>query len=174
MVFLLQKRNIIFHIKRGLKRELKTRPYLFEPKTMVIYDRRITVKYKDYARDIAVSHLVENNKKYYLFTEDYQVIAYEDLARDPDSYTGQDIKITGRVLQVLEGDTETTLRVATSGNYDDVVMVGFDPTILNGTRVLEEDNVTVCGTYIGIYKYQSAIGTTISVPGLYGELVTIN
>ena len=71
---LLQKRNIIFHIKRGLKRELKTRPYLFEPKTMVIYDRRITVKYKDYARDIAVSHLVENNKKYYLFTEDYQVI----------------------------------------------------------------------------------------------------
>ena len=74
MVFLLQKRNIIFHIKRGLKRELKTRPYLFEPKTMVIYDRRITVKYKDYARDIAVSHLVENNKKYYLFTEDYQVI----------------------------------------------------------------------------------------------------
>lgn len=118
----------------------------------------------------AISALQEKPKT----PEDYQVIAYEDLAREPDSYTGQDIKITGRVLQVLEGDTETTLRVATSGNYDDVVMVGFDPTILNGTRVLEEDNVTVCGTYIGIYKYQSAIGTTISVPGLYGELVTIN
>lgn len=118
----------------------------------------------------AISALQEKPKN----PEDYQVIAYEDLARDPDSYTGQDIKITGRVLQVLEGDSETTLRVATSGNYDDVVMVGFDPAILNGTRVLEDDNVTVCGTYIGIYKYQSAIGTTISVPGLYSELVTIN
>lgn len=118
----------------------------------------------------AISALEEKPKS----PDDYQSIPYDDLARDPDSYSGQDIKITGKVLQVVEGDTETNLRVATDGNYDNVVMVGFDPAILDGKRVLEDDNVTVCGTYIGIYKYQSTLGATISVPGLYGELVAVN
>ncbi len=138
-----------------------------------VLDETATQDQVDQARTAltdAISALEEKPKS----PEDYQSIPYDDLARDPDSYTGHDIKITGKVLQVVEGDTETNLRVATDGNYDDVVMVGFDPAILDGKRVLEDDTVTVCGTYIGIYKYQSTLGATISVPGLYGELVTVN
>lgn len=139
----------------------------------IVLDETATQEQVDSAKTAltdAISALQEKPKN----PEDYQSIPYDDLARDPDAYKGQDIKITGNVLQVLEGNTETTLRVATDGKYDDVVMVGFDPAILNGKRVLEDDSVTVCGTYIGIYKYESTLGATISVPGLYGELVVVN
>lgn len=59
-------------------------------------------------------------------------------------------------------------------NARDVVMVGYDPAIMDGKRVLENDNVTVCGTYIGIFQYESTIGATISVPAVYGDIVIVN
>lgn len=106
--------------------------------------------------------------------DSYQEAAYKDVARNPDSYTGQKLVFTGRVLQVIEGTSETDLRIATDGSYDDVVFVGYDPSILNGTRVLEDDSVTVYGTCIGQYSYTSTLGGKISLPGLYADNVVIN
>ncbi len=106
--------------------------------------------------------------------ENYQSPAYIDVARNPDSFKGQKVAFTGKVLQVLEGTTETDLRIATDGGYDDVVFVGFDPSILGGIHVLEDDSVTVYGTCIGQYTYTSALGSSISLPGLYADQVVIN
>lgn len=106
--------------------------------------------------------------------ENYQQVAYIDVARNPDNYKNQKIVFSGKVLQVLEGTTETDLRIATDGGYGDVVFVGFDPSILNGTHVLEDDSVTVYGTCIGQYSYTSALGSKISLPGLYADNVVIN
>lgn len=103
----------------------------------------------------------------------YERPAFKDVARNPDSFKGKKIAFTGKVLQVLEGTSETDLRIATDGGYDDVVFVGFDPSILGGTHVLEDDKVTVYGTCIGQYSYQSTMGGTISLPGLYADQVEI-
>lgn len=104
---------------------------------------------------------------------DYSSVAFSDLARNPDAYMGQKIVVSGRVLQVVEGSTETNLRIATDGEYDDIVFVGFDPSIID-YHILEDDNVTIYGTCIGQFSYESTLGATISLPGIYGEQVVLN
>ncbi|MEE8704864.1 MAG: FIVAR domain-containing protein [Olsenella sp.] len=106
--------------------------------------------------------------------DNYDAPAYTDVARTPDDWKGKKVTFTGRVLQVVEGSKETDLRVATDGSYDDIIMVGFDPSILGGTHVLEDDNVTVYGTCVGLYTYKSALGASISIPGIYADQVEIN
>lgn len=106
--------------------------------------------------------------------ENYAAVAYTDVARNPDSYMGQKLVFTGKVLQVVEGTTEIDIRIATDGAYDDVVFVGYSPDLLGGTRVLEDDSVTVYGTCVGLYTYTSTLGASISLPGLYADQVVIN
>jgi uncharacterized membrane protein YcgQ (UPF0703/DUF1980 family) len=100
-------------------------------------------------------------------------ITYNQLARTPDDYKGKKAKFTGRVIQVMEGDKETDLRIAVDGNSDTVLFVGYDPKITS-TRVLENDNVTVKGKSIGIYSYQSTMGGKISIPGMLVDNIVIN
>ncbi|MFR5092064.1 MAG: hypothetical protein ACLTDR_08740 [Adlercreutzia equolifaciens] len=74
---------------------------------------------------------------------------------------------------MLEGDGETDVRLATDGEYDDVVFVGFDPNILD-VRVLEDDSITVYGTCLGLYSYTATLGQEISLPAIYADKVIIN
>ena len=103
----------------------------------------------------------------------YEELSYKSVARDPDSYVGKKLMCTGNVLQVLEGDGETDVRLATDGEYDDVVFVGFDPNILD-VRVLEDDSITVYGTCLGLYSYTATLGQEISLPAIYADKVIIN
>ena len=65
------------------------------------------------------------------------------------------------------------MRVATSGNYDDVVLVGYQADILD-FRVLEDDWVTVYGTCKGVYSYTAVLGNTITIPSMWAEKVILN
>ena len=103
----------------------------------------------------------------------YEELSYKSVARDPDSYVGKKLMCTGNVLQVLEGDGETDVRLATDGEYDDVVFVGFDPNILD-VRVLEDDSITVYGTCLGLYSYTATLGQEISLSAIYADKVIIN
>lgn len=91
-------------------------------------------------------------------------ITYEQLARTPDDYKGKNITLTGEVIQVVEGDDETDLRVAVDGNYDNVIMVGYDPDIMNGSRILENDKITFYAESLGTTTYKSTMGGKITVP----------
>lgn len=113
-----------------------------------------------------------NNLKEVFNPDNYAAVAYVDLARNPDTYKGQNIVISGKVLQVSESTKEIDLRVATDGGYDDVVMVGYDPKLMS-SRVLEDDVVIVYGNCIGLYTYTSTLGASISVPGLYADNIEI-
>lgn len=102
----------------------------------------------------------------------YVSVGYTDLARNPDNYKGSNIVITGKVLQVSEGKTEINLRVATDMKYDDIVFIGYDPSLMT-SRVLEDDTVTIYGMCIGLYSYTSTLGATISLPGMYADQIEI-
>ncbi|AHC30361.1 hypothetical protein CF77_gp04 [Oenococcus phage phi9805] len=91
-------------------------------------------------------------------------ITYDSLARNPDQYKGQKVVYTGEVVQVLEGDEETDLRVAINGDYDDIVYVAFDPSIMNGSHILENDKIRFYGKSKGDYTYKATSGTKITVP----------
>lgn len=100
-------------------------------------------------------------------------ISYDDIARTPDDYTGKALCYTGEVVQVVENDGETDLRIALGDWYEDIILCGYDPKITD-KRVLEGDTVTVYGIYYGIYTYESTIGASISLPLLWLDHIEIN
>ena len=101
-------------------------------------------------------------------------ITYDQLARTPDDYMGKDITFAGKVLQVMEDSSskQTQLRIATSDDYDKVMLVGYDSSILK-SRVLEDDEIRFYGTSIGLVTYQSTMGGNITIPAAIVEHIDI-
>lgn len=92
-------------------------------------------------------------------------ITYNQLARNPDTYKGKKVKFSGKVIQVMESDGETQLRIAIDGNYDNILLAGYDPAIING-RILKNDQITLKGVSIGVITYDSTMGGSITIPGV--------
>ena len=96
---------------------------------------------------------------------------YGDYSRNPQNHVSEQITFSGKVLQVLEGST-TILRVAVGGNSSNVIYTKYTkPT--SEARVLEDDKVTVTGTFDGLYTYTSTLGGEITIPSCVTENVKI-
>ena len=106
----------------------------------------------------------------------YLDLDFQAISRDPDAYTGKNYQFSGKVLQVMEESydsyTLTAMRIATKGNYDNVVYV-FYLRPKNEARILEEDNVTVYAECQGLYTYTSTMGKEISLPQFMAESVSL-
>ncbi len=97
---------------------------------------------------------------------------YGDYSRNPQNHISEPIYFTGKVLQVLEGST-VILRVAVGGNSNYVIYTKYNKPV-SGVRVLEEDKVTVTGTFDGLYTYTSTLGGEITIPCCVTEKVTVS
>lgn len=92
-----------------------------------------------------------------------QTVKYSDVERNPDSYDGKFVKITGDVIQVSEGWFDSvTLRVDCNGN---IWLVSYSRE--NGeSRILENDTITCYGKCKGVSSYKTALGTTVTIPSM--------
>lgn len=106
----------------------------------------------------------------------YLDLDYVALSRDPDKYVTNSYKFNGKVLQVMEdeyeGSTIVAMRVATKGNYDNVVYVIY----VRGegeSRILEDDRITIYARSTGLYTYETVMGSEISIPGFLAEIVNL-
>ena len=97
-------------------------------------------------------------------------ITYNQLARTPDNYVGEKVKFKGKVVQVLEGDGETQIRLAIDGNYDTIIFCSYDSSIVS-SRVLEDDYITVMGVSGGLLTYESTMGSDITIPSVLVEKI---
>ena len=97
-------------------------------------------------------------------------ITYNQLARTPDDYKGQKVKFKGKVVQVIEGDDEIQIRLATKDGYDIVLYCAYDPSIVT-SRVLEDDKITIYGTSLGLISYQSTMGGQITIPAVWVDKI---
>ena len=107
----------------------------------------------------------------------YQSLDYKAMSRDPDTYEGNLYKFNGKVLQVLEegqddGTTLVALRVASKGNYDDVVYVIYSRAA-GEARILEDDKVTVSGISGGLYSYETVMGAEVTIPMIIADSVSL-
>lgn len=100
-------------------------------------------------------------------------ITYDQLARTPDNYKGKKVKFSGQVIQVMEDNGETDLRISTDENNDKVLLAAYDSNITK-TRVLENDKITIKGVSQGLYTYESTLGGKITVPLIKVDAITIN
>lgn len=96
--------------------------------------------------------------------------SYDQLARNPDTYKNQKIKISGKVLQAEYDDDICYARIAMNNNYDMVVFVTYSSDLLS-YRLLEDDKVTVYGVSYGVYSYKAVSGATITIPWLNADMI---
>lgn len=92
-------------------------------------------------------------------------ITYDQLARKPDDYEWGDIKFRGKVVQVIEEDGETQIRIAVDNSYDKILYGTYDSSIVD-SRILVDDVITVMGISTGLITYQSTIGGNITIPSM--------
>lgn len=97
-------------------------------------------------------------------------ITYDQLARTPDDFKGKKVKFTGKVVQVIEGSGSIQIRLAVNDNYDTILFGQYGSSIV-GSRVLEDDHITIYGTSAGTISYQSTMGGTITIPGVSIEKI---
>lgn len=108
----------------------------------------------------------------------YNKLNFKEISRDPEAYKGQYYSFTGKVLQVLEGSdyggtTSTAMRIATKGNYDDVVYVTYERPN-SDKRILEDDRVTIYGECNGLYTYETIMGGSVTLPKFEAETVSFD
>lgn len=105
--------------------------------------------------------------------ENYGYVDYSELARNPDQYKGKSLTYSGKVIQVIEGDSDVQHRIAVNNDYDSVIYVSY-PKDMVTSRVLEDDYVTIYGTSLGLLSYQSTLGGKITIPAIYLDRIEIN
>lgn len=103
----------------------------------------------------------------------YEKLDYKSCERDPEAYKGKLIKFTGKVLQVIEGEGYADFRIASKGNYDNVVYVSY-LTPEGYKRILEDDKVTVYATSTGIYSYETVRGDVVTIPSCFATRIELN
>ena len=132
---------------------------------------------------LAATGIADADTQTALFADDapkakvYQSLDYKAMSRDPDTYEGNLYKFDGKILQVMEeaqsdGTTLTALRVASKGNYDNVVYVVYYRAA-GEARILEDDRVTVYGTSRGLYTYETVMGAEVTIPFIWADSVTV-
>lgn len=92
-------------------------------------------------------------------------ITYDQLARTPDDFYGEKVKFYGKVIQVMEGDGETQVRIAVNDDYDKIIYASYDSYIVV-SRILEDDLITLMGTSDGLLTYESTMGGEITIPSI--------
>lgn len=110
----------------------------------------------------------EKEAKKASYSADY---SYEQLARNPDSYKGDLVKFTGKVLQAETGDI-SYMRLAINNDYNTVLFVTYDSSVVN-YRLLEDDKVVVYGVSEGVYSYEAVSGATITIPWVNADIIEL-
>ncbi|WP_313892448.1 hypothetical protein [Psychrobacillus sp.] len=101
-----------------------------------------------------------------------KTIDYPQLKKNPDRYSGEYVKYTGEIIQILEGNNRTNIRLAVtqdSHGYDfnDIIFIEYD----GYTDFVDGDIVTIYGGVYGAYSYKSQAGHNISLPGILADEV---
>ncbi|MBQ6509749.1 MAG: Ig-like domain-containing protein [Flexilinea sp.] len=102
----------------------------------------------------------------------YPIGVHRDILRNPDSYTGKQMSIRGKVVQKMEGwFGSVTLRVATDSYYfDDVYYVTYDKGDID-INVIEDDFVTIYGICTGTETYETIFGAQVTIPSMKAEKI---
>ncbi len=134
----------------------------------------VTIAYQGQKNTVSVTCTTVSPETY---KAECQTIAYDELARNPDTYIGEKIKFTGEIVQVIEDGGSVAYRInVTQGAYgiwDDTVLVFYE--YKDGeSRFLEDDIVTFYGRSAGLYTYESTLGSDITIPSAYAEYIVLN
>ena len=90
-------------------------------------------------------------------------LTYEDFARDVDGLKGEYLALNGEVIQVMETEDATELRVAIGGDSNKIIYCILKN---KNIKVLEGDYVKIKGQSLGYIEYTTIVDTEKSVVGV--------
>lgn len=94
-------------------------------------------------------------------------IDFAHLDKNPDRHIGEYVTYTGEILQIMEGNGVTNIRLALDDWGNDVLFVEY-----NGyTDFIDGDTVTIYGTVDGSYTYTSQAGWEITLPNIMADII---
>ncbi|MED3962798.1 hypothetical protein [Niallia taxi] len=101
-----------------------------------------------------------------------QPIEYAQFKKNPDRHTGEYVKYEGQIIQIMEGDDLTQIRLAVTQdsfgwNSNDLIFVEYDGL----TDFVEDDVVTIYGEVYGSYNYESQAGWDITLPAVLADTI---
>lgn len=115
-----------------------------------------------------------------------QAVLHEEICRNPNLYKGEKIKYSGKVIQILENPLSTQYIVCTEKEY----VKGFEYADLGWNmnkricaeykpkdtepRIIDNDDVTVYGEFIGLEKFISVLGEEIRMPKIKAKYIELN
>lgn len=97
---------------------------------------------------------------------------FADYSRRPGIHSREKICFTGKVLQVIEGSSNSQYRIAVDGNGDQVIYVTL-PAAKKTVRALENDQVTVYATFTDLLTYESTMGVAITIPSCTADRLEV-
>ena len=97
---------------------------------------------------------------------------YPYYSKNVKLHENEKVTFTGKVLQAIDNDLITTIRVAVDSDSDKVIYLIYANSI-SSIRVLEDDTIIVKGTYSGLYTYSSTLGGEITIPSCVAETVDV-
>lgn len=97
---------------------------------------------------------------------------FTDYSRRPGVHRNEKIRLTGKVLQVVEGSSSSQYRIAIGDNRDHVIYVTL-PSSKKNVRVLEDDQVTVFATFTELMTYESTMGVAVTIPSCTAEKIEV-
>ena len=114
------------------------------------------------------------------FKDSCDSYTYEQLARNPDKVKGKNVKVTGEVIQVVNNNTSTELRVNITKNeaysvtsYSDTIYVVYTPKA-GEDKILEDDIITIYGISEGDTSYTSSLNIKITLPKINAKYIEID
>lgn len=142
----------------------------------------ISVSNNDSITNKPIDKTTSSNEEVILSEDEFKaqcgVVAYNEIARNPNDYIGQKAYFKGKVVQAQENGKKVVLRINTTqgqyGLWDDTIYVDYNRKDDNESRILEDDIVTVYGEIKGIKAYQAVLGNQISIPHIKAEYIDIH
>jgi len=99
-------------------------------------------------------------------------ITYDQLAQAPDTYYSELIAMSGRVIQVMQGEGSSQMLVAVDDKEGAVIFLGYESNI-NEFGISENALIKFYGTAAGTISYDSTIGETITVPAAFVNMMEL-
>lgn len=114
-----------------------------------------------------VSPNISNNEPIAYHTD----ITYEQVAHAPADFAGEKMQFSGKVVKIVPTDGDDKVRLAVNDNPNNLLIVDVDQDLLNGSNLLEGQQVTFSGVIEGIETYQTDQGDKVTAPSMDAKII---
>lgn len=93
---------------------------------------------------------------------------FAEYVRNQAAHEQEKVSLYGTVVQVYDDGDDTYLRIAMDDDYDKMFYIYFE-SVPRSIRVIENETVTVYGTFIGDWTYNTVLSSRVTVPGINAD-----